>query len=333
LSSSEDDVEGVLLVEERNKPPASRVILEVSMLTNMFEKLCVCPQCGGKLSMSIKTVCSASSLVMSCPNGWKCGFIMYSDPPAAVNLDNLDNREGSTDFAINVLYVVGFLSVGDGGTEAACLLGLLGLPNSTTTKTRSFTIIEERIGPAIRRVTSDMLLENLIAEVTASKGISPSDLELWMRSHNDPDFVLDKCKYPNKIQVSYDMVWQQWNLASSHTLLVGGATRKPLIMEVKSKLCSVCFHRKKKHKDLVLEPIPEHRCPKNHDGTLSAMEPIACLDMVVELFERQQVIVQDICLDDDASTRALLRWNNRDWMLSHHCHHQGEEQREDAEAT
>jgi hypothetical protein len=114
-SSSEDDVEGVLLVEER-KPLASRVILEVSMLMNMFEKLCVCPQCGGKLLMSIKTVCIASSLVMSCPNGRMCGFIMYSDPPAAVNLDNLDNRECSTDFAINVLYVVGFLSVGDGGT-------------------------------------------------------------------------------------------------------------------------------------------------------------------------------------------------------------------------
>jgi hypothetical protein len=164
-------------------------------------------------------------------------------------------------------------------------------------KTRSFTIIEERIGPAIWRVTNDMLLENLIAEVTASKDISPNDLELWMRSLNDPDFVLDKCKYP-KIQVSYDMAWQQRNLghrynsASGHALLVGGATRKSLIMEVKSKLCSVCFHWKKKHEDLVLEPIPDHRCPKNHDGTSSAMEPIACLEMVVELFERRQVIVK-----------------------------------------
>jgi hypothetical protein len=38
--------------------------------------------------------------------------------------------------------------------------------------------------------------------------------------------------------------------------------------------------------------------------------------MVIELFERRQVIVQDICLDDDASTRALLRWSNKDWMLN-----------------
>jgi hypothetical protein len=99
----------------------------------------------------------------------RCGFMHYSEPPAPVNIDSKDNRERSTDFAINVLYVVGFLSVGDGGTEAARLLGLLGLANSTTMKTRSFTIIEERIGPAIRKVAGDKLLENIIAEVTASK--------------------------------------------------------------------------------------------------------------------------------------------------------------------
>jgi hypothetical protein len=98
----------------------------------------------------------------------KCGFIHYSDPRALVNINSKDNRERSTDYAINVLYVVGFLSVGDRGTEAARLLGLLGLANSTTMKTRSFTIIEERISPSIRTVTNNMLLENnIIAEVRA----------------------------------------------------------------------------------------------------------------------------------------------------------------------
>lgn len=315
-SSSEDD--GEEDEDEGKKPPASRVILEVSALVSMFQKLCLCPQCGGQLSMSLKTVCIATSMVMTCDRR-KCGFIHYSDPPAPVNLDSKDNRERSTDYAINVLYVVGFLSVGDGGTEAARLLGLLGLANSTTMKTRSFNIIEERIGPAIRKVTNDMLLDNLIAEVTAAKCLSANDFELWERSLYDKNFELDKCKYP-KIQVSYDMAWQQrnsghrYNSASGHGLLVGGLTWKPLIMEVKSKLCSICFAWRKKHEDLELEPIPEHRCPKNHDGTSSAMEPIACLEMVIELFDRRQVIVHEICLDDDASTRALLRWSNPDWM-------------------
>jgi hypothetical protein len=203
-SSSEEEVEDE---DEGKKPPASRVILEVSALTSMFGKLCHCPTCGGKLTLSLKTTCLATSMLMTCDTR-KCGFIHYSDPPAPVNIKNgKDNRERSTDYAINVLYIVGFLSVGDGGTEAARLLGLLGLANSTTMKTRSFTIIEERIGPAIRQVTNDILLDNLIGEVTALNSLSPNDFELWQRSLVDPTFVLDKCKYPS-IQVSFDMGWQ-----------------------------------------------------------------------------------------------------------------------------
>jgi hypothetical protein len=92
--------------------------------------------------MLLKTTCLATSMVTTCTT-CKCGFVHYSDPPAPVNIDSKDRRERSTDYAFNVPYIVGFLSIGDGGTEAARLLGLLGLPNSTTMRARSFTIIEE----------------------------------------------------------------------------------------------------------------------------------------------------------------------------------------------
>jgi hypothetical protein len=91
-------------------------------------------------------------------------------------------------------------------------------------------------------------------------------------------------------------------------------------MHVKSKLCSICSAWRKKHggedHDLEALPCPDHYCPKNHDGTSASMEPIACLEMVIELFDSRQVIVKAICLDDDASTRALLKWSNRDWMIN-----------------
>jgi hypothetical protein len=60
-------------------------------------------------------------------------------------LDN-DNYERSSDYAVDVLYILGFISMGDGCTEEARLLGPFGLPNNTTMESRSFTIIEERIG-------------------------------------------------------------------------------------------------------------------------------------------------------------------------------------------
>jgi hypothetical protein len=316
-SSSEEDADAE--EDEDKRPPATRVILEVSALDGLM-KFCSCPLCGGKLSMSMKTTCIATTITMTCTTR-KCRFIHSENPTAPVNVDAVDNRLRNTDFAINILYVVGFLSAGDGGCEAARLLGLLGLANSTTMQTRSFTTIEESIGPALRKVAREMMVENLVAEVKASNSLSPNDLELWERSLTDEDFVLDKCKYP-KIQASYDMAWQQrnsghrYNSASGHGLLVGGLTRKALMMNVKSRLCSICFNWKRKHEDLETEPIPMHYCPKNHDGSSASMEPIACLEMVITMFDRFQVIVQDICIDDDASTRALLRWSNRDWMAN-----------------
>jgi hypothetical protein len=159
-------------------------------------------------------------------------------------------------------------------------------------------------------------------------------LAVWERSLYDEEFDIDKCKYP-KIQVCFNMGWQQrnsghrYNLASGHALLVGGLTCRPLIMDVKSKLCSICFAWKKKHEDLELE----HRCPKNHEGTSSAKEPIACLHMLTELFEHRQVVVKDICLDDDTLTRALLRWSNQDWMINNKTDHEGKEQREASKAS
>jgi hypothetical protein len=66
---------------------------------------------------------------------------------------------------VNVLWVLGFITVGNGCTEAARLLGLLGLPNDTTMESRSFTIIEERLGPYIVKLTNAIILENLTEEV------------------------------------------------------------------------------------------------------------------------------------------------------------------------
>jgi len=54
---------------------------------------------------------------------------------------------------------------GDGSTETAKTLGLLGLPNDTTMEGRSFHIIEEQIGPIIRALADEIMLENLTEEV------------------------------------------------------------------------------------------------------------------------------------------------------------------------
>jgi hypothetical protein len=197
------------------------------------------------------------------------------------------------------------------------MLGLLGLPNDTTMETRSFQLIEERIAPRMKKLQDDILLENLIDEVKES--LDAIDFALWKESIKEgATFVLPLDKYP-KIKVSYDMGWQQrssghkYASPSGHALLVGGVSRKPVALVIKSKICNFCTTWNKKPNPDGL-PVPDHYCLKNHDGTSGAMEPVACLEMVVDLYRTHKVLVDWICCDNDASTRAIMRWSNEDYM-------------------
>lgn len=181
LEESDEESDEEEPLESFVKPSNSRVILEVDPLLDLMERNATCKMCSGHIKVDIKTTCLASSMKLLCLDD-TCGYIDYSSPPAAADVraggarvggdgfggDGSDNRERSTDYAINVAYVLVFLSCGDGGKEAARLLGMLGLPNDTTMESRSFPIIEDRIGVVIREFNCELLLENLTEEVRLS---------------------------------------------------------------------------------------------------------------------------------------------------------------------
>ena len=75
-------------------------------------------------------------------------------------VENNDNRERNSDYAVNALFVLGFIASGDGGTEAARLNGLLGLPNSTHMDTRSFGGIEKEMVGKLQQFANDIILQN-----------------------------------------------------------------------------------------------------------------------------------------------------------------------------
>jgi hypothetical protein len=64
----------------------------------------------------------------------RCGYVYHSNPPVASKIPAADNRERTTDYAVNVLFGLGFLASRDGPTEGARVLGMLGLPNDTKWK-------------------------------------------------------------------------------------------------------------------------------------------------------------------------------------------------------
>jgi len=152
------------------------------------------PKCTSGLVATFPTCCLATGLRLQCSNEFCC-FVDVQRPTLSADVPLPDDCgspliERSTDYAINILYVLGFLTSGDGGVEACRLLGLLGLPNSTTMEKRSFTIIEKRIGPILQGLCNEVLSKNLDEEVRLYYGDAADNngdllFDLW-KQHKLP---------------------------------------------------------------------------------------------------------------------------------------------------
>jgi hypothetical protein len=302
---------------KKAKPSNSRVILEVDHIQEVFDKL-GCPKRGGPIKPLLKTVCISSRIGFECLNE-RCDVSHEGVKPSATTMhaELDDNFERSTDYAINVLYVLGFVSVGDGCTEAARLLGVLGLPNDTTMESRSFTIIEERLVPVIGELLRDIIQANLVEEVKATM-LNADDFKVWLDALNDKSIRIKDDNKP-RVQASYDMAWQQkgsghvYNSLSGHGTFIGKHSRKVIALVMKCKTCSTCCAWKKKHGDL--DP-PPHQCWKNHEGSSGSMECAGCLELVVKLYDESNVIVDMLCCDDDSSIRADCQWSNENYLIN-----------------
>jgi len=86
-------------------------------------------------------------------------------------------------------------------------------------------------------------------------------------------------------------------------------------MSVKSKKCNHCTAWHRHHG--VDEEVPAHECALNFEGSSGAMEPVAVLDMVVDLCRKQQVTTKTLITDDDSSVKAKLKHSNPDHMAKH----------------
>jgi hypothetical protein len=230
--------------------------------------------------------------------------------------EKYSSYERMTDYAINVLYVLGFISVGDGATEAGRLLGLMGLPNDTTMMNRSFGMIEERIGVFVRELCESIISDNIDEEAKAS--MSEFDYNVWKMWSKDPTLGALPVERRPHLDGTYDMAWQQkgsghqYNSQSGHGTLFGCKTRKIIGLVIKSKLCCYCSSFKRKNPGL--EDVPPHLCWMNHDGSSGSMESIGAVEVVVESFDKWKVVIKRLCCDDDSSIRADCQWSNADYM-------------------
>jgi hypothetical protein len=183
-------------------------------------------------------------------------------------------------------------------------------------------MIEERVGPFIRELGQEIILENLIDEVRLSME-ADGNLELfprWKAALTDPTIVLDPAELP-KVDASYDMAWQQkgsghqYNSVSGHGSMFGGLTRRIIGLSIKSRLCNQCNVSMKKTPGLAFGEYIG-MCWRNHTGTSGSMEPAGCLELVVAVYEKHHVTIRKLCCDDDTSIRADCLWSNADYLLN-----------------
>jgi hypothetical protein len=318
--------EDAMLKLRKEKPPHERVLVEVQHLQDAFAKFCICPECEEPLAIDLLTVCITTSIEVKCNNP-DCDFMVYEAGKCArTTIHQDDNFDRMTDYALNVLYVLGFISMGDAHTEAARLLGLCGLPNDTTMKSRSFTMIEERIGPFIRELGDEIIVENLVEEVrlTMMANNTLDYFPVWCSALTDDTVVLDPTRLP-AIDASYDMAWQQkgsghqYNSQSGHGSMFGSLNRRIIGLTIKSKLCNKCNVARKKNPQAAFGDH-EGRCWKNHNCTSGAMELAGCLELVIEKFNKHHVIIKRLCCDDDSSIRTDCQWSNADYLAEEQQH-------------
>ena len=147
----------------------------------------------------------------------------------------------NTDSAINIAYVLAFIASGDGGAEAARLLGLCGLANSTTMQSRSFGNIEKAISLVLQNFAEKVILENLSDEAEAILGDQTDEnnnclFDLWKQR------ALPRELWPQG-EGCADMGWQQKgsgrrrNSMSGHAFFFGMRRRKIIAKDICSKGC------------------------------------------------------------------------------------------------
>jgi len=246
-----------------------------------------CPRCRSAVTVTFpsKWQCIASSTRIECTNQI-CSFV-DEEKRSAANVPIPDNHGSELkpriiDWQTNVLHVLAFLSVGDGGTEARRLLGMLGMPNATTFGPRLFGTVEEHVGPVLQEIANEAVHGgDLVEEAKHLLGNRKDDngvmlFDLWQEKK------LPRELWP-RATTGGNMGWQKRSRGHLHSSLSGDAilhgqhTWKPTAWHVMGKCCSFCQGWKRgKHKD---EDIPVHDCRNNWDGSSGAMEPAAILEM------------------------------------------------------
>ena len=298
--------------QKKAVPSAGRALLSIDNLQDVIGKATVCRKCkSSKLEFSTKTTGIATTPIIYCGN---CEQKTLATLNQTSFVEKKTKHVCLTDYPINVLYVLTFLSVGDGGSEAQRLLGLCDMPNATSMERSTFSTIERQLSPLLVEMAEESMFKNLQEEIMNSGDLPANfDFEVWKKAVEEKDDSYPFCLYP-KVRSTTDAGWQKrgsgFDSLSGHAFLFGAETHLPLWWCLKQKFCKVCSLKK----DLEEHTTElDHECVINHAGSAASMEPLAVVDMLHDLNDQFKCHLSTIITDDDTKMQANCKWSNADY--------------------
>jgi hypothetical protein len=218
---------------------------------------------------------------------WKCASDEYNcDTEICLPREKVEKRDTShhsnnpraADFEKNVRLVISMQMNGSGGEQAAALLGMLNVPGGARMRDSHFIAIEQEISQVeidiargAIRAALDIKIQRTVEETM------DMTYEQWLT-------LVDNDRPRVGLVVSFDTGWQKRSIGniydslSGHAVFYGQKTRLVIALTIVSKRCTTC------DKAPPESDVPEHDCPKNHEGSSKSMEPLAAVELLKYVF-------------------------------------------------
>ena len=239
------------------------------------------------LVVSIKTKGCATEITCECKpkdkrkSGHKCTITPHQTKSTPNKRANTSHHS----FSANQLFLLGLLNNGLGFSDGISLCGYLGLKKPWSTST--YRIMETKVASNLLNESSNIINENLTAEIEASELYSNGKV---------------------KLTAFFDMGWQQrqcgnkYNSNSGHAFLVGVATKKIIGLTIFCKKCAMCTYHENKN-----TTPPFHYCPRNHFGSSKSMESLSAVQLLQMMYENKNVSIDKLVGDDDSTFRSKIK--------------------------
>ena len=301
-----------IIGSDRLNKDDSLLLLKMDALVAFLDNNFLCKHClKSESTIERRTIGFATNFTHRC----RCGATARIKPDVTTINDEITSQQfndGTYDqpmkaesYDINQRLVLALQQMGGGPTEAALLGGMLNI--GTNTLRDQFQRIELEICKVEKEFGEESLGQNIEEEIRlTNEGLSGDGVKKQWQS----DVAQDESGRAG-LTVSGDTRWDKracgriYNSESGAQLICGTLSNKCLCVEVMSKRCAACECKREHDRD--------KECSRNYTGSSKGMEPVGAIRNAKKLFDTSDCYIRYYVMDDDGSTKRVLKWNLADY--------------------